>query len=79
MKTIENEIAEMVAENVRPSIKGYEIKILVRDDAKYPEGRELSFYTKHERKMRSIVEEYIKRGSRVFVTMPGGRTDCFAS
>lgn len=55
----------------------FDIYLIVRDDKRYPNGRRLTFGTKHFDKMKRIVLEHQKRGSRIEVTFPTGEVHIF--
>ena len=55
----------------------FQILLIVRDDKRYPNGRSLSYVTKHFDKMKRIVLEHQKRGSRIEVTFPTGEVHIF--
>lgn len=55
----------------------FKICLIVRDDKRYQSGRRLSYCTKHFDKMRRIVLEHKKRGSRIEVTYPNGELHIF--
>ena len=56
----------------------YEINLIVRDDKRFPNGRELHYCTKFYQKMINIVREHQKRGSKIEVVYPNGKIDVFA-
>lgn len=55
----------------------FEICLIVRDDKRYPSGRRLRYATKRFDKMKRIVLEHQKRGSRIEVTFPTGEVNIF--